>query len=215
MGISFDRPAARMREYLQILMPLLRGEGADVHGEFYTYTTEARGIGEAGPVSCGIAALAPVMLRLAGELAGGTVLWMANAAAIEDYIKPRIDRAAANANAGQPEIITSLPIALTDDVRARARRRIVSSRRTEHCRPTVRSSIRAALRTRETRRSSATRRSSTPSSIALRRRGSRSSMPRSSVRNREARAALGSTSRTGYGAGTASDSPRAGSTTLS
>lgn len=116
MGISFERPAARMREYLQVLMPLLRGEGVDVHGEFYTYSSEARETSDAGPVACGIAALAPVMLRLAGELAGGTMLWMANAAAIEGYIKPRIDRAAANANAGPPEIITSLPIALTDDV---------------------------------------------------------------------------------------------------
>jgi alkanesulfonate monooxygenase SsuD/methylene tetrahydromethanopterin reductase-like flavin-dependent oxidoreductase (luciferase family) len=37
MGFSFERPAARMREYLQILMPLLRGEAVEVSGEFYTY----------------------------------------------------------------------------------------------------------------------------------------------------------------------------------
>ncbi len=116
MGISFDRPAARMREYLQILMPLLRGESVEVGGEFYSYNTEASGTTEAGAVPCGIAALAPVMLRLAGELAGGTLLWMANAQSIESYIKPRIDRAAANAGAGEPEIIASLPIALTDRV---------------------------------------------------------------------------------------------------
>lgn len=118
MGYSFERPAARMREYLQVLMPLLRGEGVAVSGEFYSYTGEARGPSEAGVVPCGIAALAPVMLRLAGELAGGTVLWMANAEAIQSYIKPRIDRAAANAGAADPQVIASLPIALTDDVPA-------------------------------------------------------------------------------------------------
>jgi F420-dependent oxidoreductase-like protein len=118
MGFSFERPAARMREYLQILMPLLRGEAVEVSGEFYTYSAEARGTTEGGPVPCGIAALAPVMLRLAGELAGGTVLWMANARSIESYIKPRIDRASANAGGPAPEVIASLPIALTDDVDA-------------------------------------------------------------------------------------------------
>lgn len=118
MGYSFERPAARMREYLQILMPLLRGESVDVKGEFYTYTAEAAGTSEAGPVPCGIAALAPVMLRLAGELAGGTVLWMANAEAIEGYIKPRMDRAASNVGAPSPEVLASLPVALTDDVPA-------------------------------------------------------------------------------------------------
>lgn len=116
MGYSFERPAARMREYLQVLMPLLRGEPVEVSGDFYSYTGEARAISEAGPVSCGIAALAPVMLRLAGELAGGTVLWMANSEAIQSYIKPRIDRAAANAGATAPQVIASLPIALTDDL---------------------------------------------------------------------------------------------------
>lgn len=118
MGYSFERPAARMREYLHVLMPLLRGEGVEVNGEFYSYTGEARGTSESGAVPCGIAALAPVMLRLAGELAGGTVLWMANAEAIQSYIKPRMDRAATNAGTAVPQVIASLPIALTDDVSA-------------------------------------------------------------------------------------------------
>ncbi len=114
LGISFDRPAARMREYLQILMPLLRGESAEFEGEHYTYHGGS-GV-EGGPeVPCGIAALAPVMLRLSGELTSGTILWMANARAIEDFIAPRIRRAATNVGKDDPEIICSLPIALTDD----------------------------------------------------------------------------------------------------
>ncbi len=114
LGISFDRPAVRMREYLQILMPLLRGESVDFAGEFYTY--QGGSVAEGGPeVPCGIAALAPVMLRLSGEITIGTILWMANAAAIDDYIAPRLRRAAMNAGQGDPEIICSLPIALTDN----------------------------------------------------------------------------------------------------
>jgi len=114
MGLPFDRPAARMREYLQILVPLLRGETVDQSGEYYSFHGEPRP-SAGGDVPCAIAALAPVMLRLSGELAGGTILWMANAKAIEDHIGPRVNRAASNAGAPAPEIIAGLPIALTDD----------------------------------------------------------------------------------------------------
>jgi len=114
MGFSFERPAARMREYLQILVPLLRGETVDQSGEYYSFHGEPRP-SAGGDVPCAIAALAPVMLRLSGELAGGTILWMANAKAIEDHIGPRVNRAASNAGAPAPEIIAGLPIALTDD----------------------------------------------------------------------------------------------------
>ncbi len=118
LGISFERPAARMREYLQVLLPLLSGEPVDFTGEFYTYRGAQTATGETEPVRCAIAALAPVMLRLAGEQTVGTILWMANARAIEEYIAPRLRRAAADAARPDPEIICSLPVALTNDVAA-------------------------------------------------------------------------------------------------
>lgn len=118
LGISFERPAARMREYLQVLLPLLSGEPVDFSGEFYTYRGGGTGTGDAEPVRCAIAALAPVMLRLCGEQTAGTILWMANARAIEEYIAPRLRRAAADVTRPDPEIICSLPIALTSDVAA-------------------------------------------------------------------------------------------------
>ena len=42
-----------------------------------------------------LAALAPVMLRIAGELASGTILWMADERAIGEHVVPRITKAAA------------------------------------------------------------------------------------------------------------------------
>ena len=42
-----------------------------------------------------LAALAPVMLRVAGEQASGTILWMADERAIAEHIVPRITKAAA------------------------------------------------------------------------------------------------------------------------
>src|SRR5690606_902420 len=78
LGISFDRPAVAMREYLSILLPALRGEPIDFEGERYTFRGQISTHDQA-PVPVVIAAMAPVMLRLAGSMADGTILWMAGA----------------------------------------------------------------------------------------------------------------------------------------
>ncbi len=117
LGMSFGRPGVQMREYLEILIPLLRGEEPDFAGEFYTYHGGGRGPRGGENVECVVAALGPMMLRLAGERTAGTILWMANAKSIEDYVAPRIRRAADASGRPTPEIMAGLPVALTDDVK--------------------------------------------------------------------------------------------------
>ena len=114
LGLSYDRPARHMREYLQVLLPLLKGEAVRFDGELY-HVHGALRVQDAKPVSCLIAALAPVMLRLAGELADGTILWLAGAKAISDHIAPRMRRAASAAGRPDPRIVCGLPLALTND----------------------------------------------------------------------------------------------------
>ena len=46
------------------------------------------------PVRVMLSALAPRLLRVAGELTDGTILWMANARSIETHVAPRITAAA-------------------------------------------------------------------------------------------------------------------------
>jgi len=123
-GYSFDRPARHMREYLSILLPLLNGEQASFQGE----TMRAQ-IGLSTPrprrVPVLLAALAPQMLRLAGQRADGTVLWMTGPATIRDYIVPTITQAAAAATRPSPRVVCLLPVCVTDDpdgARARANR---------------------------------------------------------------------------------------------
>jgi len=118
LGMSFAHPAPRMKEYLRVLVPLLRGEEVDFAGDFYTYHASGRRPDGGPTVSCVVAALGPVMLRLCVELAGGTILWMANARAIEEYIAPHIRRAAERTGKSDWEIVASLPVALTNDVAA-------------------------------------------------------------------------------------------------
>jgi F420-dependent oxidoreductase-like protein len=112
-GMSFDKPARHMREYLAILMPLLRGESVQVSGEQLTYRGGVQ-VGDFQRVQCVVAAMGSVMLRLAGEMADGTVLWMTTAKAIRDHIAPRIRSAAVRAGRPDPMIVCSLPIGLTN-----------------------------------------------------------------------------------------------------
>jgi 5,10-methylenetetrahydromethanopterin reductase len=123
-GLSFDRPARHMREYLSILLPLLNGEQAAFDGE----TMRAR-IGLTTPrparVPVLLAALGPQMLRLAGQRADGTVLWMTGPATVRDYVVPTIREAAQAAGRPGPRVVCLLPVCVTDDpagARARANR---------------------------------------------------------------------------------------------
>ena len=113
-GLSFERPARHMREYLSILLPLLDGEAADFDGD----TLRAKiglSVPRPGRVPVLLAAMAPVMLRLAGERTDGTVLWMTGPATVRDYILPAITRAAQAAGRPEPRVVCILPVCVTDD----------------------------------------------------------------------------------------------------
>ncbi|WP_031165649.1 TIGR03564 family F420-dependent LLM class oxidoreductase [Streptosporangium roseum] len=116
-GYSFDRPARHMREYLSVLVPLVRGEQVAFEGE----TLKARlGLTTpgAGDMPVLIAALAPRMLGLAGELADGTVLWMTGPKTVAEHVVPAVTEAARAAGRPAPRIVCTLPICVTGDVEA-------------------------------------------------------------------------------------------------
>jgi F420-dependent oxidoreductase-like protein len=69
----------------------------------------------ATPCPVMIAALAPMMLRIAGELADGTITWMTGVKTIDSHIVPRINRAAEAAGRPRPRVVVGLPVAVTDD----------------------------------------------------------------------------------------------------
>ena len=78
-----------------------------------------------GRVPVLLAALAPQMLRLAGQRTDGTVLWMTGPATVRDYIVPAIREAAQAAGRPSPRVVCVLPVCVTDDpdgARARANR---------------------------------------------------------------------------------------------
>ncbi|RAY16653.1 LLM class F420-dependent oxidoreductase [Actinomadura craniellae] len=116
-GYDFDRPARHMDEYLSVLLPLLEGRPADFTGETLSAHLGLT-VPREGRVPVLLAAMAPRMLRLAGERADGTVLWMTGPATVRDHIAPSINAAAREAGRPAPRVVCSLPICVTDDPEA-------------------------------------------------------------------------------------------------
>ncbi len=112
LGIAYEKPAAYTRDYLEVLNAALAGPGpVDVENDSFTvHNPTALGAGPGLPVL--VAALGPVMLQIAGELADGTVLWMADERAIGDHIAPRINKAADNAGRPAPRVVAGIPVCL-------------------------------------------------------------------------------------------------------
>jgi 5,10-methylenetetrahydromethanopterin reductase len=112
LGLSYVRRARHMREYLEILGPLLRGEPAKFEGEEYRVDLALR-VPDAPPVPVLVAALGDQMLRIAGRSAEGTILWMTGPRTIESHIAPKLRAAAREAARPEPRIVAGMYIALT------------------------------------------------------------------------------------------------------
>ena len=123
-GLSYDAPARYMREYLSVLMPLLRGETVSEAGERITARTfQPIEVREASPPPVLVAALGETMLKLAGRMADGTVTWMTGTRTVASHIAPTIRTAAQEAGRPAPRIGVALPVSVTTDVDA-ARERV-------------------------------------------------------------------------------------------
>jgi len=115
LGLPYERPALTMRSYLDVLDQALRGPGpVDVENELFRVHNPLD-ITDVGPTSILLAALGPIMLRLAGERTDGTVLWMADERAIASHVSPLITRAAEAAGRPSPRVVAGVPVCLCGD----------------------------------------------------------------------------------------------------
>jgi F420-dependent oxidoreductase-like protein len=112
-GYDF-KPVEHTREYLSILRPLLHGEPAKVHGNQISADITLSTPGPT-PVPLLLAALGPRMLRLAAQLADGTVLWMTGPATVRSHIVPTITAEAEALGRPSPRVVCILPICVTSD----------------------------------------------------------------------------------------------------
>ena len=118
-GLSYAKPAKQMREYLEVLMPLVTGKPAAFQGDLYRVNAGMQVAG-AERVPVVVAALGTLMLKVAGRLADGTATWTTGPKTLAEHIVPTITEAAREAGRPAPRIIAALPIALCSD-KAKAR----------------------------------------------------------------------------------------------
>jgi F420-dependent oxidoreductase-like protein len=121
LGLSYDKPASLVRDYLDVLTRAFAGPGTvDVDNDSYHVHSPVDVTEAQVPVL--LAALGPAMLKIAGERAGGTILWMADERAIGDYVVPALTAAATNKTT---RVVAGVPVALctadqVDEARAYA-----------------------------------------------------------------------------------------------
>jgi 5,10-methylenetetrahydromethanopterin reductase len=117
LGLSFDKPARHMREYLEIMMPLLEQGTVDYEGETYKVNNTFGPIERMGTTTPKVivAALGPVMLKLAGRLTDGTATWMTGPDTLANHVVPTISKAASDAGRDAPMIVAGVPVSVTDD----------------------------------------------------------------------------------------------------
>jgi alkanesulfonate monooxygenase SsuD/methylene tetrahydromethanopterin reductase-like flavin-dependent oxidoreductase (luciferase family) len=94
----------------------VRGETASFQGDEYRVNGIRMDVPGATDMPVAVAALGPVMLKLAGTLADGTITWMVGAKTMENHIVASLTRAAAEAGRPAPRVVGGFPIALTTKV---------------------------------------------------------------------------------------------------
>jgi F420-dependent oxidoreductase-like protein len=109
-GLSYDHPGRHTEEYVRVLAALLGGKDASFDGEDFRVHSMGRAAAPEHPVPLLVAALGPRLLRVARDLADGTITWMANARAIESHVAPRLGETS--------RIVAGLPVCVHDDVDA-------------------------------------------------------------------------------------------------
>jgi F420-dependent oxidoreductase-like protein len=116
-GTTIDKPVAEMRDYVGTIRAMFRGEDPP---ESERFPTKFRFMGyEPRPeLPIYVAALSPAMLRLAGEVADGAMLWLCNPEYIREVVVPEITKGRERAGKTLDgfDIVAAVPAAVTDDV---------------------------------------------------------------------------------------------------
>ena len=111
-GIEMNAPLAYLREYAQVLRPLL--EQGEVHhqGRYFTADVSLQAVSQA-PLF--ISALGPAAFRLAGEIADGVLPYMCPIPYLLNTALQALSAGAAKAGRPRPPVVAHVPVAFTED----------------------------------------------------------------------------------------------------
>jgi F420-dependent oxidoreductase-like protein len=116
-GMSFDKPVRHMREYLEVMMPLLEGKPVSHAGEAFRVNGAISVPGGTRP-GVVIAALGEQMLNVTAALADGTLTWCTGPQTLKNHTIPTIRAAADKHGRDSARVIAALPVCVTKDVAA-------------------------------------------------------------------------------------------------
>ncbi len=115
-GQEIGKPVREMREYATTVRAILGGQDPPENEKWPT-GFHFMGYEGRADLPIYIAALSPGMLRLAGELGDGVILWLCNPDYIRDVVVPEVTKG--RERAGKPldgfDIVAAVPSAVTDE----------------------------------------------------------------------------------------------------
>src|SRR6201988_956422 len=118
-GSLWPNTIGRLREHLTVLRSIFDTGAVDFTGDEIS-ARPGWPVRVAGgtPVPIYVAAMGPKALQVTGELADGTLPYLAGPRTIAEFIEPAIAKAAADAGRQPPRIIAQVPALVSDDVDA-------------------------------------------------------------------------------------------------
>jgi F420-dependent oxidoreductase-like protein len=118
-GTSWPNSITRLREHLTVLRSIFDAGAVDFTGdEISAQPVWPVRVAGGTPVPVYVAAMAPKALQVTGELADGTMPYLAGPRTIAEFIEPTLSKSAADAGRPTPRIIAEVPTLVCDDVDA-------------------------------------------------------------------------------------------------
>jgi F420-dependent oxidoreductase-like protein len=118
-GTSFPNTIQRLREHLTVLRSIFDDGSVAFNGEeLATNPGSPVTVPGGRPVPVYVAAMGPKALQVTGELADGTLPYLAGPRTIAEFIEPTIAKAAADAGRPVPRVIAAVPVLVSDDLEA-------------------------------------------------------------------------------------------------
>jgi alkanesulfonate monooxygenase SsuD/methylene tetrahydromethanopterin reductase-like flavin-dependent oxidoreductase (luciferase family) len=118
-GQEIEKPVRDMRDYVGVVRAILRGQEPPESERFPT-KFQFMGYEAREDLQIYVAALSPAMLRLAGELGDGVVLWLCVPGYIEEVVIPEVTKGRERAGKDLEgfDVVAAVPSAVTEDVDA-------------------------------------------------------------------------------------------------
>jgi alkanesulfonate monooxygenase SsuD/methylene tetrahydromethanopterin reductase-like flavin-dependent oxidoreductase (luciferase family) len=116
-GTTIGKPVREMRDYAGIVRAIFRGEDPPQSERFHT-RFRFMGYAARPDLPLYIAALSPAMLRLAGQIGDGVMLWLCNPNYIRDVVVPEVTegRKRAGKTLEGFDVVAAVPAAITEDM---------------------------------------------------------------------------------------------------